>query len=387
MANTSKLGLPLLANGAANQTLANATFALINQLLMAGVVDKDLSTPPSSPANESLYIVASGNWGTASSKAGQLAFWLTDVGAWTFIVPRAGWAVRVLDELDGSGLPLIYGYTGSAWVQQPSSGGGGGGAVSSVNGQTGAVLLPADNLLINPLFRINQRGYASGTATTAANQYTLDRWRVVTSGQSLSFSASGIGNEVTAPAGGIEQVIEDLNIQGGVYTLSWVGSATATVNGTAISNGGQTASLTAGTNVTIRFTGGTVREAKFELGAVATPFRSLLYSADLLLCQRYCVVYTLGNGEGLAIGTATASTSAYSWMLLPTTVRTASAAVTVSAGMTFYDPSSRSGTIAGKLQTPFMLQIAITATTGLTPGGSGYFAWASGGKITIDAEL
>lgn len=125
MANTSKLGLPLLANGAANQTLANTTFALINQLLMAGVVDKDLSTPPSSPANESLYIVASGNWGTASSKAGQLAFWLTDVGAWTLIVPRAGWEVRVLDELDGSGLPLIYAYTGSAWVQQPSSGGGG----------------------------------------------------------------------------------------------------------------------------------------------------------------------------------------------------------------------------------------------------------------------
>ncbi len=118
MANTSKLGLPLLANAPANQTLANTTFALINQLLMAGVVDKDLSTPPSSPANESLYIVASGNWGTASSKAGQLAFWLTDVGAWTFIVPRAGWAVRVLDEIDSSGLPRTYGYTGSAWVQQ-----------------------------------------------------------------------------------------------------------------------------------------------------------------------------------------------------------------------------------------------------------------------------
>ena len=32
---------------------------------------------------------------------------------------------------------------------------------------------------------INQRVYVSGTATTAANEYTIDRWRVVTLGQSL----------------------------------------------------------------------------------------------------------------------------------------------------------------------------------------------------------
>ncbi|WP_314407317.1 hypothetical protein [Pseudomonas kuykendallii] len=244
-----------------------------------------------------------------------------------------------------------------------------------------------DNLLINPLFRVNQRAYVSGAATTGANQYTLDRWRVVTSGQSLTFSAAGIGNQITAPAGGVEQVVEGVNNQGGVHTLTWSGTATATVNGTAINNGGQTASLAAGSNVTVRFIGGTVREAKFESGTIATPFRAPLYSADLLLCQRYCVVYNLGNGEGLAIGTATSSASAYSWMLLPTTMRTASAAVTVSSGMTFYNPSPRSGTISGQLQTPFMLQIAITGTTGLTTGGSGYFAWASGGKITIDAEL
>ncbi|MCQ4271087.1 hypothetical protein NA655_08640 [Pseudomonas kuykendallii] len=244
-----------------------------------------------------------------------------------------------------------------------------------------------DNLLINPLFRINQRGYVSGTATTGANQYTLDRWRVVTSGQSLTFSAASIGNQITAPAGGVEQVIEGVNNQGGVHTLTWSGTATATVNGTAINNGGQTASLTAGANVTVRFIGGTVREAKFESGAVATPFRSPLFSADLLLCQRYCVVYTLGNGEGLANGTVTSSTSAYSWLLLPTTMRTSSAAVVVSSGLAFYDPSSRSGTIAAKLQTPFMLQVGITGSSGMSPGGSGYFAWLSGGKITIDAEL
>lgn len=39
------------------------------------------------------------------------------------------------------------------------------------------------NLLVNARFWINQRGYA-GAATTAAKQYTHDRWRVVVSGQS-----------------------------------------------------------------------------------------------------------------------------------------------------------------------------------------------------------
>lgn len=118
MTATAKLGLELLANAAANQTLANTTFAQLNQLVQAGVVDKDLATPPSSPADEALYIVAASPTGAWAGKAGQLAYWLTSTGAWQFIVPRAGFAVRVLDELEGSGLPKIYGYSGSAWVGQ-----------------------------------------------------------------------------------------------------------------------------------------------------------------------------------------------------------------------------------------------------------------------------
>lgn len=143
------------------------------------------------------------------------------------------------------------------------------------------------NKIINGLFSINQRGYTSGAATTAANQYTLDRWRVVTSGQNVSWVASGNGASVTAPAGGLEQVIEGSSIEGGVYTLSWVGTATATVNGAAIANGGQTATLAAGADVTVRFSGGTVKEAQFERGSIATPFEQRPLGLELSLCQRY----------------------------------------------------------------------------------------------------
>jgi len=141
------------------------------------------------------------------------------------------------------------------------------------------------NKLINAQALLNQRGYASGAATTGANQYTLDRWRVVTSGQNLTYSVSGIANTMTAPAGGLEQVVEGTFMEGGVYSLSWVGTATATVNGTPVTNGG-TITLTAGANATVRFTNGTVRLPQLEKGWV-TPFEYLPLEINEVRCLRY----------------------------------------------------------------------------------------------------
>jgi hypothetical protein len=164
----------------------------------------------------------------------------------------------------------------------------------TINGTTGIVTpalvngtaLSFRNKIINGNFSINQRAYVSGTATSGANQYTLDRWRVVTSGQNLTFSASGTGNIVTAPVGGIEQVIESPNIEGGTYTLSWTGTATGAVNGSAISNGGQV-TLPANTNATIKFSSGTVSLVQLEEGSAVTPFENLPIGTELALCQRY----------------------------------------------------------------------------------------------------
>jgi hypothetical protein len=149
------------------------------------------------------------------------------------------------------------------------------------------------NVIINGNPTINQRGYGSGAATSGANQYTLDRWRVVTSGQNISFTDSANVRTVTAPAGGCEQVVEGLNILSGTYTLNWTGTATATVGGSAVAKGGNV-TLTGGTDATVRFSSGTFSLVQLEPGTVATPFERRPIGTELALCQSY---FEAGNGD------------------------------------------------------------------------------------------
>lgn len=146
--------------------------------------------------------------------------------------------------------------------------------------------IPGKNLIINGDFRINQRSYVSGTNTTGSNQYTLDRWRVVTSGQNITFTDYLNGRQVTAPAGGIEQVVEDLNISGGTYVLNWEGTAVGSVNGTTVAKG-VAFTLPAKTNATVKFTGGTVAKAQLEKGPVVTSFEDRFVGDELAMCKRY----------------------------------------------------------------------------------------------------
>jgi hypothetical protein len=163
-------------------------------------------------------------------------------------------------------------------------------SLSAAEARTAMGVQGAGNLLINGTGRVNQRGYVIGTATTGANQFTLDRWFVNTSGQNLTFAGTVAGMTMTAPAGGVSQVIEGANIVGGSYVLNWPGTATATVNGVARAKG-EVFTLTAGANATVRFSNGTFSSAtdgpQLELGTVPTPYQRLDISDELRMCQRY----------------------------------------------------------------------------------------------------
>lgn len=140
------------------------------------------------------------------------------------------------------------------------------------------------NLFGNSAFVINSRDYVSGTATTSANQFTLDLISVVVSGQNLTFVAGEFGNRITAPAGGAEQIIAAAFVTGGDYACTWEGTGTIEVNGEERAKNA-TFTIAAETSVTIRMFG------EFEQFMFTRP--SMLgsfeydYTRDLALCQPY----------------------------------------------------------------------------------------------------
>jgi hypothetical protein len=228
------------------------------------------------------------------------------------------------------------------------------------------------NVIINGNPTINQRGYVSGTATGGANQYTLDRWRVVTSGQNITFTDSANVRTVTAPAGGCEQVVEGASILSGTYTLNWTGTATATVGGTAVAKGGNV-TLTGGTDATVKFSSGTFTLVQLEPGPVATPFEQRPIGTELALCQRYFQSYasTTFRAEGyFTVGGSTFSlTSAFC-----TSMRTAP---TISSGYS---------TSLNITNGPFMAATAngFNATANTSTGGQTTMIL---GLTTFSAEL
>jgi len=95
-------------------------------------------------------------------------------------------------------------------------------------------------------------------------------------------------------------------IEGGVYTLSWTGTAQARVyqgtpTGSYAANPIVTPSLTVGTNTIVEFNAGTLGRVKFENGSVATPYNRQSLAKSMADCQRYYSYHTYDmNGYAAA---------------------------------------------------------------------------------------
>lgn len=75
------------------------------------VKDKDLATPPGSPAEGDRYIVATGGTGAWAGQDGKIAYYFT--AAWVFDTPTEGFRLWIEDE------NKFYHHDGTAWVASP----------------------------------------------------------------------------------------------------------------------------------------------------------------------------------------------------------------------------------------------------------------------------
>lgn len=205
---------------------------------------------------------------------------------------------------------------------------------------TGTVAMASSfkrNILINGNYLINQRGYVSGTAT-ASGTYMHDRWKSTTTNSNYTFTQGTPDTTITIAAGTIAQIVETVNVAGGVYTLSWTGTATAriainggTTSGAYAASPITTSSATAGQTITVEFSTGTLGKVQLEPGTIATPYERQIYSDQLLQCQRYCYANTYAGGGERYTGLSSSTTQSYIFYTYPVTPRIPFTGITVSS--------------------------------------------------------
>ncbi len=106
---TAHLALPfLMAAQAQKHVTHNEALRLLDGIVQLSVKDRNLATPPASPADGDRYIVASGATGAWAAWDLNIALWAD--GAWLRLPPGAGWRAWVEDE----GLLLVF--NGSGWI-------------------------------------------------------------------------------------------------------------------------------------------------------------------------------------------------------------------------------------------------------------------------------
>lgn len=108
MATTPHLGITLVEQSQAQKEITvNMALARVDAVLNSGAKSKAVATPPGSPADGDVYIVAASPTGGWTGQAGNIAYF---DAIWRFITPREGMTLWVNDE------DICYSYDGSAWV-------------------------------------------------------------------------------------------------------------------------------------------------------------------------------------------------------------------------------------------------------------------------------
>ena len=180
--------------------------------------------------------------------------------------------------------------------------------------------------IINGGFTVNQRGYVS-SATLASGSYGHDRWKAGAGGGDYTFTQLASSTQITIESSKtLIQVIEDKNVVGGTYTLSWTGTAQARAGvDSATPSGGYADSpltisaQTAGTVMSVEFDDGTLGQVQLNSGSVALPFQPKSYAQELADCKRHANKIISATAYGM-FGTGWAESTTLGQFAIPTGV-------------------------------------------------------------------
>ncbi len=138
MTNSPNLGLPyLLAAQSQKHVTHNEALRALDCVVQLTVLDRNLATPPATPAEGDRYIVAASPTGAWAGQANTITAFQD--AAWLFYPPKEGWITWIADE------NIAVAFDGAAWTTLS-------GGVTAHSGLTG---LSADD---HPQYHNNARG-------------------------------------------------------------------------------------------------------------------------------------------------------------------------------------------------------------------------------------
>ncbi len=257
------------------------------------------------------------------------------------------------------------------------------------------------NVIINGGFTINQRAYVSAVAL-AAGVYGHDRWKAGSGGGDYSFTQLASPTTITIAANKtLIQVIEDKNVYGGTYTLSWTGTALAryAIN-SATPAGAYAASpititgQTAGATMSVEFgngaSSGTLGLVQLERGSVATPFEWRPFTQELALCMRYCIAYrATGANQRYGLGSADTLATVIVFNSFPVVMRDVPTMVTSALNTFACGTTTPLTSLAVTYTTAQLMAIKAGSTSNPWTLGYAYQLFDQGGAsfIVFSAEL
>ena len=295
---TPKLQLPELSVSQASKEIThNQALSILDQTAQLTVVSRT-NTPPGSPANGAAYIVTATATGAWAGKETQIAYWLSSVAAWQFIVPANGWLAW--SNADSK----TYRLESGAWVELAT--GGGGVALAQVVAYAGT----AKTLALTDINTIIDCTSSSSVTITiplqSAVAWTADaEIHVRMSGTGVVSIAVGAGVTIPPLAAPIA-----LSGQGAMVTLKRRSADVWAVVGSVVGGPDVVGPASAVDNEVARFDGTTGKKLKaglkYQSSQTDTTAGALVIQGGQSLITSDAVATGFGAGSG---GTVTQATS------------------------------------------------------------------------------